>query len=182
MQLHAYLWEDREMAELNVAADTAFRLVEVLHELMGQDRGLERDDSEGEGDDAAAEGLAAEPDDARQGEIATFLRDLNADEQVDIAALIALGREEFDVTEWEAAKSAARQELGESGADVLVEMVTGDEAAAEFLESGMEAFGYSFAEWDAETVVAPPETDGGREPGDVADEAQRQTPGHVARR
>jgi hypothetical protein len=173
--------KERDVAELDVAADTVFRLIEILHELLGQDRGLERQDAEGEGDDAAAEGLAAEPDDARQGEVAAFLRELNADEQVDVAALIALGRDEFDVTEWESAKSAARQELGESGVDALVEMVTGDEAAAEFLESGMEAFGYSFAEWDAETVVAAPEADGGREPGDVADDAQRQAPGRAAK-
>jgi len=170
------------MAELNIAADTVFRLIEILHELAGLDRGLEREDAEGEGDDAAAESLAGEPDDARLGEIATFLRDLNVDEQTDLTALMLLGRDEFDVTKWGAARAVARKQLGDGGLRELVELVTGDEAAAEFLESGLEAFGYSFADWDAESIVASPETDGDSEPGDLADDAQRQIPGRVSRR
>jgi hypothetical protein len=169
------------MAELNIAPDTVFRLIEMLHEITGQDQGLEREDSEGGGDDAAAESLAAEPDDARPKDIFTFLRDLNVDEQTDLAALVLLGREEFDVTEFDAARAAARDQLGDNGARELSALVSGDEATAEFLEEGMEAFGYRFADWDAESVTAAPEADGDREPGDVADDAQRQIPGRVSR-
>lgn len=58
----------------------------------------------------------------------------------------------------------------------------GDEAAAEFLEAGLSAFDYDFAEWDAERVAAKPDADDDSEPGDVADDAQRQTPGGVGTR
>lgn len=169
------------MAELNIAADTVFRLIEILHEITGQDQGLEREDPEEEGDDSAAEGLAGEPDDARLEEATSLLRDLNVDEQTDLAALILVGREEFDVTEFTAAKVAARDYLGDDSVRELGALVLGDAAAAEFLEEGMEAFGYRFADWDAEAVVGEPETEGDHEPGDVADDAQRQTPGRVGR-
>ena len=56
------------MAELSISADTVFRLIEILHELVGQNRELKRDDAD-EGADALGEGLAGEPDDARPGEV-----------------------------------------------------------------------------------------------------------------
>jgi hypothetical protein len=61
-------------------------------------------------------------------------------------------------------------------------LVTGYEAASEFLEAGLDAFGHSFAEWDAETVSARPQEGGDSGPGDVADDAQRQAPGRVSTR
>lgn len=170
------------MAELSIAADTVFRLIEILHELGGQDRGLERDPTDWEGDDAAAEGLAGESDDARPGEVATLLHDLNVDERTDLVALMLLGRDEFDLADWEGAKAAAREQLGNGSLREVVDLVTGDEAAPEFLESGLDAFGYSFAEWDAETIGAKPEESGDGGPGDVADDGQRQAPGRFGRR
>lgn len=83
----------REMAELSIATDTVFRLIEILHELAGQDRGLDREDSDEEGDDASSEALTREPDDARPEEVRSLVHDLNVDEQTDLVALMLLGRE-----------------------------------------------------------------------------------------
>lgn len=171
------------MAELSIAADTVFRLIEILHELAGQDRGLERANIEdGDGDDASVEGLAGEPDDARLGEMATLLHDLNLDERTDLVALMLLGRDEFDLTGWEEARAAVQEQMENGSLREVVDLITGDEAASEFLEGGLDAFGYSFADWDAETIGAQPDEseDGG--PGDVADDAQRQAPGRISTR
>jgi Protein of unknown function (DUF3775) len=167
------------MAELSIAADTVFRLIEILHELAGQDQGLERDDADEGGDDAAAQGLAGGPDDARMGEVATLLHDLNIDERCDLLALMLLGRGDYDLDGWDEAKAEALERLSSENLQVVVDAVSGDAASAEFLEAGLDAFGYSFAEWDAETVLAQPGAGGASEPCDVTDDAQRRVPGRV---
>jgi Protein of unknown function (DUF3775) len=170
------------MAELSIAADTVFRLLEILHELAGQDQGLEREEIDDEGDDASAEGLVEEPDDERSAEVATLLHDLNVDERSDLLALMLLGRDEFDLTDWEEAKTEAEEQLGDGSLHGVIDLVTGDAAVAEFLEAGLGAFGYRFAEWDAENIVGKPEASGDGGPRDVADAAQRQAPGHISTR
>lgn len=73
------------------------------------------------------------------------------------------------------AKAAAQDELGDGSLREAVDLVTGDEAATEFPKAVLDAFGYSFAE----TVAEKPQAGGDSGPGDVSDNAQRQTPGRV---
>jgi len=167
------------MVELSIAADIVFRLIEILHELAGQDRGLERENTDEDGDDASIEGLVGGPGDARLGEIASLLHDLNDDERTDLVALGLLGRGAFDLSDWEGAIAAAEEQLGNGSLREVADLLTGDEAESEFLEAGLDAFGHNFAEWDAETIGSRPEDNEDGGPGDVADDAQRQLPGRV---
>lgn len=145
--------------------------------------GLEREGmDDGDGDDASAEGLIREPDDARLGEVTTLVHDLNVDERTDLVALMLIGRDEFDLTDWEGARAAAQEELGSGGLHEVVGLLAGDEAAPGFREGGLDAFGYSIADWDAETIGGQPEESGDAGPGDVVDDAQRQAPGRVGTR
>jgi len=167
------------MAELSIATDTVFRVIEILHELAGQDQGLERDDIGEGGDDASAEDLTAQTDDARLDKVVMLLHDLNVDEQSDLVALLLLGRGEFDLDDWQGARTEAQEQLAGESLPVLVSLIAGDAAVAEFLEAGLNAFGYSSADRDAETIVAHPDATGEDGPGDVADDAKRQIPSQV---
>ena len=77
--------------------------------------------------------------DPRGTEMAELVSGLNIEEQVDLLALIYLGRGDFTLDEWEAARNEAMDRIAARDADFLI----GDVALPEYLGTALDAFGKS---------------------------------------
>jgi Protein of unknown function (DUF3775) len=175
------------MPELAISADKICAAIETLREIGGMDDAQPGSTLES-GDDSPVASLEERADDPRRDEIAEFARGLSGDERIDLIALVLLGREEYAIEEWEEARREARDRLAETGPRLVPELLIGDPAMPEFLEAGLQCFGRSCADWDAEIIAPAPEGLAGglpqpEDPGwaagpsDIGDVAQAQSPG-----
>ncbi len=80
-------------------------------------------------------------------ELRAFIERLNREEQAALVAIMWIGRDSFDVADWDEAYQTATNEATAPTADYLI----GTPHLAENLENGLEAFGVSVA--DAEDDV-----------------------------
>jgi hypothetical protein len=167
------------MAELRISTDKICALVEALHELEGIDFGTEIETEEGEGDESALTTIEDSEDDPRPQQIREMIRGLSDDERIDLVALALVGREDYALAEWKEATKAAAEQIEEGDRSFVDAFLAGDMASPEYLEAGLQLFGRSCADCDAETIdvsQALGESAGG-EVGDIADAAQAQRPG-----
>jgi hypothetical protein len=86
-------------------------------------------------------------DDPTYQEIKTFVEDLNEDEQIDLVALMWLGRGDYTVAEWDDARDEAKRARDEHGhtADYLL----GAPLVGDYLEEALSLFGESCEEMTA---------------------------------
>ena len=93
------------------------------------------------GDDSPLESMVepGEGKDPRRRELVAYLGALDAEEQVNLLALILLGRGDFSLDEWEDALATARDGIEDKSADFLI----GDPALPGYLLEGLESFGES---------------------------------------
>ena len=87
-------------------------------------------------------------DDHTRNEVATFISDLNEDEQVHLVALTWLGRGTFSAEEWSEAVDTARSEAVNKTEDYLL----GIPLLADYLEEGLEKLGISVEEAEDEIL------------------------------
>jgi uncharacterized protein DUF3775 len=130
------------MPELRISSEKVCDLIEAAREVAGKvppttgDQTTTGDDSElvtiedypGADDD--------DGDDRRQ-QIVEFIAGLNVDEQIDLLALISLGRGDYDIAEWDDAVAEAEGRIAARDVDYMI----GDAALPEYLGDGLEAFG-----------------------------------------
>ena len=89
-------------------------------------------------DDWPQQILADLGDDPVVAEVRTAINDLEPDQQVELVALMWVGRGDFGVDEWEAARKQARESWTERTADYLM----GTPLAADFLDEGLDQLGF----------------------------------------
>ena len=128
-----------ELPELRISAAKVCDFIETAREVAGKvapttgDRTTTGDDSEL----AMIEDYPGE--DSRREQMVEFIAGLNVEEQVDLLALIMVGRGDYDVAEWQDALEAARTQIDDRDPDFMI----GDAALPEYLGSGLDAFGRS---------------------------------------
>jgi hypothetical protein len=85
-------------------------------------------------------------DDSTLQELSAFVDDLNEDEQIDLVALMWVGRGDYDASEWDDAREEAIRARDEHGhtADYLV----GAPMLGDLLEEGLSQFGLSCKDVD----------------------------------
>lgn len=83
--------------------------------------------------------ISSEDEDGRRGQMVEFVAGLNVEEQVDLLALIWLGRGDYDISEWDDALTEAEARIAARDPDYMI----GDAALPEYLGGGLEAFGRS---------------------------------------
>jgi Protein of unknown function (DUF3775) len=131
------------MPELGISPEKVCAIVEVAREVAGLEPSPvgDDDDAAAEGDDSPLTAMLEPPNsaDPRRRELVAFVAGLNAEEQMNLLALIALGRGDFAIAEWDDALAAARDGIADRSADFLI----GDPALAEYLLEALEAFGES---------------------------------------
>ena len=130
------------MPELRIAVEKVCALIEAAREVAGKvppttgDRTTTGDDSPL----VSIEDYPGEDDwdgDDRRREMVEFIAGLNVDEQVDLLALIMLGRGDYEFADWDAAVSEAEGRIAARDPDYMI----GDAALPEYLGDGLEAFG-----------------------------------------
>ena len=129
------------MPELRISVEKVCALIEAARELAGKvpstagDRTTTGDDSKlATIDDPGGIG---EDEDARRRETVEFIAGLNVEEQIDLLALIWLGRGDYDIDDWDEAVAEAEARIAARDPDYMI----GDAALPEYLGDGVEAFG-----------------------------------------
>lgn len=125
------------MPELNINPEKVCDIVEMGRELAGLAVSTAGDDTT-TGDDSPLETVVepGEGKDPRRREMVAYIGALDAEEQVNLLALILLGRGDFSIDEWEDALVTARDSIEDKSADFLI----GDPGLPGYLLEGLEAF------------------------------------------
>jgi Protein of unknown function (DUF3775) len=124
------------MPELRISTEKVCDFIEAAREVAGKVPSTAGDHTT-TGDDSKLVTIEDYPgEDDRRREMVEFIAGLNVDEQVDLLALIMLGRGDYDIDDWEVAVAEAQGRIAARDPDFMI----GDAALPEYLGDGLEAF------------------------------------------
>jgi hypothetical protein len=125
------------MPELRINPDKICEFLEAAREVAGKVPATTGDKTSS-GDDSPLKFMEDDggQDPIRQ-QMVEFVAGLNVDEQIDLLALIYLGRGDFGLAEWDEALVEAGDRIGAGDADFMI----GDRALPAYLGDALEAFG-----------------------------------------
>ncbi|MWD27424.1 DUF3775 domain-containing protein [Aquicoccus sp. SCR17] len=138
--------QDDDEVTLAVPLGTVCYIAERAKDLMGKAESTIPDDAEGEDEDdpeAAILEDRGEDEDSVEQELISVISDLNEDAQIDLVALMWLGREPGD---WAELRALAEQEHTEATAQYLC----GTPLLATYLLDGLDALGLDCSAWREE--------------------------------
>jgi hypothetical protein len=125
------------MPELRISTTKIDDFIEAAREVAGKVEPTTGDKTT-TGDDSKLVSIEAYPgDDARREELRDFIAGLNVEEQIDLLALIFVGRGDYDIGEWRAAVREASARIERRDADYMI----GDAALPEYLGTALDAVG-----------------------------------------
>jgi hypothetical protein len=124
---------------LDVNPDTVNSLIDKARIFHGKEGVIIPDDTTGSSGNLAADMLTEHQDDSTVQEFKAAVDDLEPDQQVELVALMWIGRGDFDASEWETAVAQARDEWTPRTADYLLSTPM----LADYLKEGLAALGYS---------------------------------------
>jgi hypothetical protein len=125
------------MPELGINPEKVCAFIEAAREVSGLEPST-AGDATTDGDDGPLADMVEPPRgmDPRRREMIAFVAGLDAGEQVNLLALILLGRGDYGIEEWEDALIAARDSIDDRSADFMI----GDSALPGYLLEALEAF------------------------------------------
>ena len=124
------------MPELRISVEKVCALIEAARELAGKVPSTAGDRTT-TGDDSKLVTIEDYPgEDDRRREMVEFIAGLNVEEQIDLLALIMLGRGDYDIEDWEVAVAEAQARIAARDPDFMI----GDAALPQYLGDGLEAF------------------------------------------
>jgi hypothetical protein len=127
------------MPELRISTEKVCDFIEAAREVAGKVPSTAGDHTT-TGDDSKLVTIEDYPgEDDRRREMVEFIAGLNVDEQIDLLALIMLGRGDYDIAEWDVAVAEAQGRIAARDPDFMI----GDAALPQYLGDGLEAFGRS---------------------------------------
>jgi hypothetical protein len=128
----------RKIPNLSISPEKVFFIVAKARRSDGEAAGL--DLASDSGDDM--------PEDHRErtdrSELSGFIRDLNEDEQIDLVALMWLGRGDGDLDNWRDLRAEASRAHNNRTASYLI----GTPMLADYLEEALSQFGKSFEDFE----------------------------------
>ena len=137
------------MPELTISSDQVAFLIEKARQFDVKDIAADPDSGSNGADDDMIDVLEDNGSDPVQKEIYAFVAALTEDEQIDLVALMRLGRGDGTIEEWEdLRKEAADGRNGHTARYLLGEPLLGD-----LLAEGMAAFGIDWT--DERTTPVP---------------------------
>jgi hypothetical protein len=132
----------RAMPELSISTDQIAFLIEKAREFDVKEAASDPDSGSNAADDEMVDVLEDNGRDPVEREIRGFLRALSEDEQIDLVALMRLGRGDRSVEEWDdLRREAAEQFNGRTASYLLGEPMLGD-----LLAEGLEQFDRTWAD------------------------------------
>jgi hypothetical protein len=126
------------MPELRINPDKVCQIIEAGRELAGRVAPTTGDRTTN-GDDSPLHFIEQDVDDPTRQQIVEMIAGMNVEEQVDLLALIYLGRGDFGLDEWDDALEEARTRIDDADADFMI----GDVALPGYLGEALDAFGKS---------------------------------------
>jgi hypothetical protein len=132
--------------ELSISPEKVVFLMEKAREFDVKDAPTKRDPGSNPVDDRMIEVLEDHPDDPTIQEITGLINSLNEDEQIDLVALMWMGREDHDVEEWDQVRADAAQAHTSHTARYLA----GTPLLADFLADGLDILGYSVSSLESD--------------------------------
>jgi hypothetical protein len=131
-------------APLTISPEKVCFVIVKAREFDAKDEVTEEDPGSNPADDKDIEVLEDHGDDPVVEEIRSFVGALSVDEQVDLVALMWLGRDEYTAADWPNVRSEAAQAHNNRTADYLL----GTPLLGDLLEEGLSMLGYSCEEFE----------------------------------
>ena len=124
--------------DLSISPEKVFFIIAKSRQVESSAAGLEGDVDAG---DDMAQDHSGRTDRA---ELSTFIRDLNEDEQVDLVALMWLGRGDAGIENWRELRAEASRAHNKRTASYLI----GTPMLADYFEEALSGFGLSFEDFE----------------------------------
>jgi hypothetical protein len=134
---------DDEVA-LAISPEKVCFIIIKAREFDAKDEVTEPDPGSNPSDDKDVSVLEAHADDPVVEELTSLINSLSEDEQIDLVALMWLGRDDYSAADW----SDVRGEAVRAHNDRTAEYLIGTPLVADFLEEGLSKLGYSCEEFE----------------------------------
>ena len=128
-----------DKARLDINPETVRYIANMARELQDQEQVVTVDEPVADISEWSGEGPVEHHDDPIYSEMKTAIEDLEPDQQVQLVALMWLGRGSFTVSEWAAALKEAGDNWNSKTADYLI----GTPLLPDYLEEGLSQLEYN---------------------------------------
>ncbi|MGA0602426.1 DUF3775 domain-containing protein [Caulobacter sp. KR2-114] len=126
-----------------LSPDTAFAILEMARVLDSKVEETDPRSASNPSDDNGVDGLEARASDPTRLELTSAIQDLNEDEQLDLIALIWIGRGDFTLAQWEEARQSAR----DIGRARLPRYVAEIPLVSDYLDDALSQLGFSLEDY-----------------------------------
>jgi len=133
-----------EASPLAISPEKVCFIIIKAREFDAKDEVTEPDPGSNPADDMSAAVLEDHLDDPVTEELTSLIDSLSEDEQIDLVALMWLGRGDYAASEWQAARDEAARAHNKNTANYLL----GTPLLGDFLEEGLSMLGYSCQEYE----------------------------------
>lgn len=123
---------------LELNPETVRYIINMAREFQVQEGVTIPEDTLSPSDDWALQTLADQEGDPTQDELKIAIQDLEPDQQVQLVAIMWLGRGSFSIDEWD----SALKEAGDNWNTNTAEYLIGTPLVADYLEEGLNQLGY----------------------------------------
>ena len=134
--------------ELGIATDKVCFIIVKAREFDAKDVVTEPDPASNPSDDAMVSVLEDHEDDPVLSELLAFISALSEDEQIDLVALMRLGRGDGTIEEWK----DLRRQAAEGRNDRTASYLLGEPMLGDLLAEGLDAFGLYWSDGRATAV------------------------------
>jgi hypothetical protein len=129
------------MPELTVAAETVAFLIEKTREFDAKEGATDPDSGSNATDDNMIDVLGDNGQDPVAQEITSLVNGLSEDEQIDLIALMRLGRGDAEIEEWD----RLWRETSDTRERPAARILLGEPLVSDYLSEGLNAFGIDWA-------------------------------------
>jgi uncharacterized protein DUF3775 len=129
---------------LTVSSESVCFIIIKAREFDAQDVVTDPDSGSNATDDNQASVLEAHPDDLTQKELVAFINALSDEEQVDLVALLWLGRGDGTLEDWDDLRDEAQRQHNNRTAAYLL----GEPLLSDHLEEGLSQFGLTCEDFE----------------------------------
>jgi Protein of unknown function (DUF3775) len=132
----------RRVPNLSISPEKVFFIVSKARQ--SDEKATESDSATDFGDDDMTYGVDDHSKGTDRSELSGFIRGLNVDEQIDLVALMWLGRGDGDLDNWRDLRNEATRAHNNRTASYLI----GTPMLADYLEEALSQFGKSFEDFE----------------------------------
>lgn len=133
---------------LSISSEKVCFIIVKAREFHAKDQVTEPDPASNPSDDKELAVLEDHRDDPAVDEIRSLIDSLSEDEQIDLVALMWLGRDDYSANEW----PSEREEAARAHNARTAEYLLGTPLVADFLEEGLSKLGYSCEDFEIDRL------------------------------